>query len=125
MDKTLLILAQAIEGGATLADPASPQYYSIVKSIMVITSSGLILAVILFFSVYFYRTRRTNRPRPLHSTSSRAEAEPMEPAEETGERVRVRKKRRERIREHRPRNPTLQETGGLPPVRSDNELPRA
>lgn len=125
MSKTLLILAQAFEGGTTLADPASPQYYSNLKSILIITISGLLLAVIMFFGVYFYRTRRNNRLRPMNRTASRSGAKPMESAEETGERVRVRKKRRERILEHRPRNPTLQETGGLPPIRSDNELPKA
>ena len=30
------------------------------------------------------------------------------------------RKRRRRRREHRPRNPTLAQTGGLPPVRSEN-----
>ena len=29
-------------------------------------------------------------------------------------------KRKKRRREHRPRNPTLAETGGMPPARSDN-----
>jgi hypothetical protein len=29
-------------------------------------------------------------------------------------------KHRKRRREHRPRNPTLAETGGMPPVRADN-----
>jgi hypothetical protein len=29
-------------------------------------------------------------------------------------------KRRKRRREHRPRNPTLAETGGMPPLRADN-----
>lgn len=32
-----------------------------------------------------------------------------------------RRRRRRRRREHRPRNPTLAETGGLPPVRDDHE----
>ena len=33
----------------------------------------------------------------------------------------VRERQRHRRREHRPRNPTLAETGGLPPSRSDRE----
>lgn len=33
----------------------------------------------------------------------------------------VRERQRHRRREHRPRNPTLAETGGLPPPRSDQE----
>jgi hypothetical protein len=32
---------------------------------------------------------------------------------------RRRRRRRRRRREHRPRNPTLAETGGLPPIRTE------
>jgi hypothetical protein len=36
-----------------------------------------------------------------------------------------RRKWRRRRREHRPRNPTLAETGGLPPIRSEGQPPPA
>jgi len=35
----------------------------------------------------------------------------------------VKERQRGRRRQHRPRNPTLSETGGLPPIRSDPEPP--
>lgn len=50
-----------------------------------------------------------------HTSSEEDDAEAGE--SETGHRVR--RKRRRRRREHRPRNPTLAETGGLPPIRTE------
>lgn len=35
------------------------------------------------------------------------------------------RRRRKRLREHRPRNPTLAEAGGLPPLRDDPPKPSA
>ena len=35
-----------------------------------------------------------------------------------------RRRKRHRRRDHRPRNPTLNQTGGLPPPRGDGELPK-
>jgi hypothetical protein len=35
------------------------------------------------------------------------------------------RRRRKRLREHRPRNPTLAEAGGLPPLRDDPPKPPA
>ena len=124
MGNTFLFLAQVAEGADVLASKGSNEYFGNLHNILIITISSLILGVILFFSVYLYRTRRNNRPRPHKHSAGRSEVVSMEPADESGERMRVRKKRRERIREHRPRNPTLQETGGLPPIRPDNELPK-
>jgi hypothetical protein len=35
-----------------------------------------------------------------------------------------RRKHRRRRRAHRPRNPTLAETGGLPPIKTEGEIDR-
>ena len=35
-----------------------------------------------------------------------------------------RRRKRRRVREHRPRNPTLDKIGGLPPPRPDDQLPK-
>lgn len=37
---------------------------------------------------------------------------------------RQRRRKRRRRRDHRPRNPPLSETGGLPPPRPDDQLPK-
>ena len=41
--------------------------------------------------------------------------------EEQGDRLKRRKRHKRRRREHRGRNPSLSETGGLPPMRDDEE----
>lgn len=123
MGKALLFLASA--GGSELLNTKpTPQYVWTLKNILVLVTSSLIFAIILFSLVYYFRTRRKSG-RPKKILEPRPKALRIDADDESGERIRVRKKRRERIREHRPRNPTLQETGGLPPIRSDNELPKS
>jgi hypothetical protein len=107
-----------------LLSKQSVQYNWALKNIVILTTVLLILAVLIFSAIYYFRYRRKPSHRPHKHSDTSPVAAPIEPADESGERIRVRKKRRERIREHRPRNPTLQETGGLPPVRPDDELPK-
>lgn len=71
---------------------------------------------------YFY----TRRPRKKHSSHARKvfrggtrPEEDLEPEPESQE-SRRRYKYRWKRREHRVRNPTLAETGGLPPARSED-----
>lgn len=58
-------------------------------------------------------------------TPKESRAKPITPAVTTTEdgRERVRKKKRTRRREHRQTNPTLAQTGGLPPPRPPEESP--
>lgn len=53
---------------------------------------------------------------------SHSKYQPPAPAGEGSETHR--RRRRRRRREHRPRNPTLAETGGLPPIRQDDASAR-
>lgn len=119
MDKALIFLA-AIEGMDLLNDKPTPQYSWTLKNILVLVTASLIFAIILFSLVYYVRYGRKSSQR----SPKPSEPRPVRPDDESEDRVRVRKKRRERIREHRPRNPTLQETGGLPPIRPDDQLPK-
>ena len=43
---------------------------------------------------------------------------------ETGSERGERRRKRRRRRDHRPRNPSLDKTGGLPPPRPDDQLPK-
>lgn len=119
MDKALIFLAE-IEGLDLLNVRPTPHYTWTLKNILVLVTSSLIFAIILFSLVYYFRYARKSSRR----SAKPAEPRPVRPDDESEDRVRVRKKRRERIREHRPRNPTLQETGGLPPIRPDDQLPK-
>ena len=79
---------------------------------------GLILAVglgvALIFIIWAKFFRKAKADEPKHHWL----AENEEPEDESEEGHRRRKKRKRLRRDHRPRNPTLAETGGLPPQRS-------
>ncbi len=83
---------------------------------------GAAIAVVFPVVIWaaFIRRPPRDRERPYgqhHSSEHHRDAAP-EQAGPSSERRRRRRWRRRR-REHRPRNPTLAETGGLPPVRSE------
>lgn len=123
MNKAFIFFAQVDDVDVMFTKP-SLLYSSTLRSILMVLAGALIFAVILFSIVYFFRSRRKPSHHPHRPAESRPPAPRVEADDESGDRIRgVRKKRRERIREHRPRNPTLQETGGLPPVRPDDHLP--
>lgn len=81
-------------------DAATREYIAIFGSL------GLLTVLALVWAVYFRRRHRHHHHH--HHSAPNANAEP---AREKG--------RRRRRREHRPRNPTLAETGGMPPVREE------
>jgi len=94
---------------------------------LVILGFIVVLVVALFAWAFFIRRRPTEqhgahalvRPSRRARRRSRRNRE-VAPAETgTDRRLRVRRRRRRRSREDLPRNPTLGETGGLPPPRPD------
>lgn len=79
----------------------------------------VILGVILW--VVFIRGPRKH-PDENHRPNLQSKTKPAVTVTEDG-RERHRKKRRLRRRDHRQRNPTLDQTGGLPPPRDPQETP--
>ena len=80
--------------------------------------AGLVLALAGVLFLYVYLTRKKHRST-IAPAGSRAIYR-AEPEEEDSERRRHRKRRRKPNHpEFLPRNPTLQETGGLPPLRPE------
>lgn len=81
-----------------------------------------VLAMALFLLAYLKRRkRRQGLSRSPHPPSfSQSEARKNAASAQRGRR---RRKWHRRRREHRPRNPTLAETGGLPPIRSEDKPP--
>lgn len=83
---------------------------------------GLVLGV---GAVKYYTRRRRQRPhrdhhhRPHRKESGGTSTDATSPAAGSQPGDGKRSRRRRRRRDHRPRNPTLAETGGLPPVRKD------
>jgi FtsZ-interacting cell division protein ZipA len=86
------------------------------REILIVVGVAVILGLLLFLWAYFtYKDRRhrsgNHLSRPIYRADKKAvDADPKK--------VKLRKKRR-RHPDHLPRNPTLGETGGLPPMRSD------
>jgi hypothetical protein len=82
-----------------------------------VTLFGTIAGVVAFLLLWalFIRERRREQPRYHYP-------HPPSPGQaQSGEGTRShRRKWRRRRRGHRPRNPTLAETGGLPPIRSED-----
>ena len=80
---------------------------------------GLVAILALALYLFAYLTRRKRRRRISRSGPEMWGADRhAQQSERRESRVRIRKKRREHP-DFRPRNPTLGETGGLPPARPD------
>jgi hypothetical protein len=87
-------------------------------AIAVSVGIGLLLCIIVV--VRHRRNMEKSERRRLIETSVRPSRSQRDDDEEGS----GRRRRRKRRRPHRPRNPTLQDTGGLPPPRPDDELPK-
>jgi len=90
--------------------------------LIIIGPTAVVTVLALIWAVTFKKRRRHHSHHHHHhhhhsqertETTAEATAE-EEPAVESSSR----RRRRHRRREHRPRNPTLAETGGLPPLRT-------
>src|SRR5438874_5278115 len=85
---------------------------------------ALLVAIVLPFLWAVFLRKRRRRRHHYHYPQNHSPA----PAEEimpngTDDVSTKRRKWRRRRRDHRPRNPTLAETGGLPPVRPEGTPP--
>jgi hypothetical protein len=88
------------------------------ECLVIIAALVAVCIAVLIWVVYFRRVRR--RPHGHHHSrhySQGPATDVVVESEDEPDQPRRRKWRRPR-REHRPRNPTLSETGGLPPVRT-------
>ena len=82
----------------------------------------LLTALLLLWAYFFRQKRRRAKRREDRRLPRRSLA--LDAARGVSEITQFVKQRQEgRRRHHRPRNPTLAETGGLPPVRPDGPPP--
>jgi hypothetical protein len=114
----------------TLVSATTRDWLIIFGAITLLTGALVIFAYLSRKNKDETSGRRSHRPwwRRHHSHAhSHSHSHSPEPGEkssessaggETSEPGKRRRKWRRRRREHRPRNPTLAETGGLPPLRS-------
>lgn len=86
------------------------------EDILLIIAITLVMAVVLIVWALYFR-------KPKNESNSRVyKSRPYVEEREDGT-IRKRKKHRRLRREHRTRNPTLAEVGGLPPVKTDPTPP--
>ena len=97
------------------------------KELLMLLGAVSVVTLCLFIWAAYFRKRPRQHSHRHHHHHHRShdQAEPNGASanlesEQDNER-RYRKKRRRR-REHRPRNPTLAETGGLPPLRTERPI---
>jgi len=115
-----LALQDPFENGMPTEKP-SVIFGLTLQDLLLILGAAAVLAVILFLSVYL--TRKGRRGDALaRSPKAIYTPEPTSAGYSSG-RMRFRKKRRRNHAEQLPRNPTLGQTGGLPPVREDPPAP--
>jgi len=119
----LLAAVDPLDGPSTVFDGQVTKIFGMnARDVVLLAGMALLFGAALFLWAYLTRKKR----RLTIGLASRAiyRAEPKEEREEEeeedSERRRYRKKRRRRHHpELLPRNPTLQETGGLPPLRPE------
>ena len=94
--------------------PSSGKLPSFVLSdLLLVLALSLVLAGVIIFWALFIRKPKDARTDPMKSHRPII----LEEAKENDQKSR-RRRRKKRRREHRARNPTLSETGGLPPTRT-------
>ncbi len=89
--------------------------------VLVILATALVLGIVLLLWARYYvrkRRRRRHHHRHEHEAHSSSPLVPTVEDEELHHDGHRHRKRRRR-RDHRPRNPTLGETGGLPPAKTE------
>ena len=116
----LIVLAAASSmdpEAAMLHERPSVLFGMSLKDILLIGGVAAVLALILFLWVYITRKDRRASSSRLSRPIYRAEKKPV--TDGSVNRVKVRKRRRRNHPDHLPRNPTLAEAGGLPPLREE------
>ena len=87
------------------------------KDVLVIIATGLLLGLLLLLWARHYVKRKKRHPHDRKVVSHSLPA--VSDQDDEDEPHRHGRRRRKRRREHRPRNPTLAETGGLPTTKTE------
>ena len=89
------------------------------RDILLALVIGLVVGAALFVWVYVRHRRKADKERNKELSRFKPNSSGSSSTAEGGHR-----RRRRRRRPHRPRNPSLQQTGGLPAPRPDDEPPK-
>lgn len=116
-----LLLAVDTAVPDVLAPPRGGPRLDLTDTLLVL-GAIVVIAALLFFWAFYIRKRPSDKngiPGLVERRSRSRRSEPPDGSSADGHRVKVRRRRRRHHPENFPRNPTLGETGGLPPVRPD------
>jgi Flp pilus assembly protein TadB len=92
----------------------------VLRDVIVVMVAGCAVGLIaLLWAALVRKRKRRHRHHHHHSSSAGTQAASSLASAEVSDNGLERRRKRRRRRDHRPRNPTLAETGGLPPVRTD------
>jgi FtsZ-interacting cell division protein ZipA len=91
------------------------------ERLLIFGAIGLVTLLILAWAVFLRRRRRRRHEHhhSHHHSSKPAEVVQASAEEDVAPPAEKRRRRRRSGHRHRPRNPTLAETGGLPPIRQE------
>jgi hypothetical protein len=89
------------------------------RDFFIISGALAVLTLILLAWAAFVRKRKRTQSTGRSRRHSHSPSPSVVETENLDESRHPRRKWRRRRREHRPRNPTLAETGGLPPIRPE------
>lgn len=112
----ILAAAQEITPEDLKKAPGTGSAFHATDILIVIAMTLLVLTVLVLWAIFI------RKPGEKAATPKLATPRPRETETEDGM-IRKRKKRKRSRRDHRGRNPTLAEAGGLPPVRPDGSVP--
>jgi hypothetical protein len=92
------------------------------ERLMIFAAIGLVTLVLLVWAAFIRskRRRRHSHHHRHHQAQGPAEVPMASQKEDEAAPPEKRRRRRHSRHRHRPRNPTLAETGGLPPIRTEN-----
>ena len=96
------------------------------KNLLIGATVVLAIAIVIF-AVTYLRSRKKSDEQDQERLSQFAKSISPPSGSSSGDGKggsKRRRRKRRQVREHRPRNPTLNETGGLPPPRPDDQLPK-
>lgn len=93
------------------------------REIFLIIGVAVVLGLLIFLVVYFAHKRRRTHHTSQGVSKAIYRAEKKSPAEMASPSRTKMRRRRRRHPENLPRNPTLGETGGLPPMRPEEPPP--
>jgi FtsZ-interacting cell division protein ZipA len=90
--------------------------------VLIVLGAIVLVALIVFFCVLLFRKDEKHRHKHHHRHHRKSYRERIHKTT-SGIKELIRQHRRRSHREHRPINPTLAQTGGLPPLRRETKPP--